>query len=476
LPALASCVLLALTMAALATPAGAAPRGAEVSIMDDQLLLNASEAEIAKEMALFSAMGIDRLRVSAFWNQIAPDPLSPNKPGGFDGANSSDPRYAFGPLDRVIAGASKQGIKIMLTISTPAPIWASRDPARANPVWKPRPAQFAAFTTALVTRYADFVDHWGISNEPNRAAWLQPQADRRGRPISAHLYRGLVQAAYPRIKAGDPDSVALVGELASTGSDDPRGATAHQRPLSFLRAMACRDRANRPLRRGRCKGFRPVPVDAVGHHPYQLLFEPRHRSENRDDAAINDARRLLRTLDRLTRVGALSTPGGRRLNVFYTEFGYQTNPPDPFAGVSLARQRRYLQQAPYLVWRTPRIRGINQFRLTDGALDGVGPNRFREFQSGLLFRNRRPKPSFSIFRHPFVITGDRFWGQVRPGRAHTVRVEHRRRRKGKFRLVAQVLTNERGYFSFRLRGRNRGQYRYRYTEPAGTSGVLTVRK
>jgi protocatechuate 3,4-dioxygenase beta subunit len=57
-----------------------------------------------------------------------------------------------------------------------------------------------------------------------------------------------------------------------------------------------------------------------------------------------------------------------------------------------------------------------------------------------------------------------------------VRVEYRRRPKAKFRLVAQVLTNELGYFSFRLPGRKPGKYRYRYTEPAGTSGVLTVRK
>jgi len=474
--ALAACVLLVSTVAALATPApAAAVRGAEVSIMDDQLLLNASEAEIDKEMALFSAMGIERLRVSAFWNQIAPDALSRDKPAGFDAADPSDPRYAFRPLDRVIAGASRHGIRIMLTISTPVPVWASGNPERDNPVWKPRPVEFAAFTTALVKRYADSVDHWGISNEPNRAAWLQPQADRRGRLISPHLYRGLVHAAYPRIKELDPDSVALVGELAATGSRDARGATAHQRPLRFLRAMACRDRANRFLRSPRCKGFRPVPADAVGHHPYQLLLSPTHRSEDRDDAAINDGRRLLGAIDRLTRVGAIKSGTGRRLNVFYTEFGYQTNPPDPFAGVSLAKQRRYLQQAAYLVWRTPRIRGLNQFRLTDGALDGFGANRFREFQSGLLFRNRRPKPAFRVFRHPFVITGDRFWGHVRPGGAHSVRVEYRRRPNARFRLVAQLLTNERGYFSRRLPGRNPGQYRYRYTEPAGTSAVLTVR-
>lgn len=475
LAGVAAC-LVALAVAVLSTPApAAAARGAETSIMDDQLLLNATTEQIDKEMALFSAMGVDRLRVSAFWDQVAPDALARSKPAGFDAANPSDPGYKFDALDRAIAGAARHGIRVMLTISTPAPVWATRDPARENPVWKPKPAEFGAFTTALVKRYAASVDHWGISNEPNRAAWLQPQADRRGRPISAHLYRGLVQAAYPRIKDGDPNSVALVGELASTGSSDPRGATAHQRPLSFLRAMACRDRANRPVRTGRCRGFKPVPVDAIGHHPYQLLFEPYHRSEDRDDAAINDGRRLLRTLDRLTSVGALRSPGGRRLDVFYTEFGYQTDPPDPFSGVSLAEQRRYLQEAAYLAWRTPRVRGLNQFRLTDGALNGAGPGRFKEFQSGLLFRNRRPKPAFAIFPHPFVITGDRFWGQVRPGGAHSVRVERRGSPKERFRLVAQVLTNHRGYFNFRLPGRKAGQYRYRYTEPADISGVLTVR-
>ena len=472
--ALAACALLTLAVAALAAPAPvAAARGAETSIMDDQLLLNASEAEIDKEMALFSAMGIDRLRVSAFWNQIAPDALSRDKPSGFDAANPLDPRYAFGPLDRVIAGASKHGLKVMVTISTPAPIWATGRTAKPNPLWKPSPKEFGAFTAAVVGRYAPFVDHWGISNEPNQGNWLQPQTDKRGRPVSPHLYRAIVHAAYPRIKEFDPDSVALVGELAASGREG-RGAEVNMRPLRFLRGMTCRDSRYRPVRSGRCKDFRPIPADAIGHHPYQLLLTPAHRSENRDDAAINDGRRLLGVLDRLTRLGALKPSSGRRLDVFYTEFGYQTNPPDPFAGVSLAKQRRYLQQAAYLVWRTPRIRGLNQFRLTDGALNGFGPNRFREFQSGLLFRNRRVKPAFRIFRHPFVITGDRFWGHVRPGDAHTVRVEHRRRPKGRFRLVAQVLTNDLGYFNFRLPGRKPGQYRYRYSKPTGTSGVLTV--
>ena len=126
------------------------------------------------------------------------------------------------------------------------------------------------------------------------------------------------------------------------------------------------------MRSGRCRDFKPIPADAIGHHPYQLLTSPFRRSINRYDAAINDSRKLLRVIDRLTRLRALRPGLGRRLNVYYTEFGYQTSPPDPFAGVSLRTQRRYLQQAAYVVWRSPRVKEINQFRLTDGGITGSG--------------------------------------------------------------------------------------------------------
>jgi len=468
--------LLACTAAAillLPSPASAGPQ-AEVSIMDDQLLLGASQAKIDRNMALFRALGVDRLRVSAFWNQIALAADSRRRPAAFDAANPSEPRYSFEALDRVVESAARHGLRVMVSLSTPGPVWASREPRRDNNVWKLGAPEFAAFSEAVVRRYAPLVDHWGIANEPNGRAWLQPQSDRRG-AFAPHLYRDMVQSAYPRIKAIDPDSVALVGELAASGAQG-RGSKVPLRPLRFLRALACRDSRNRPIRRGRCRDFTPVPMDAIGHHPYQLLLAPDQRSRSADDAAINDGRRLVRAIDRLTRVRAFRPGGGRRrLGVFYTEFGYQTSPPDPFAGVSLAEQNRYLQRAAYIAWRTPRVRGINQFRLTDGGLSGSGPQRFAEFQSGLLFGDRRRKPSYATFPDPFVIEGIRFWGHVRPGGAHTVIVQHRRSRRARFRTVAEVLTKRNGYFSFPLRGRKPGEYRYRYSDPEGVSGIVRVR-
>jgi hypothetical protein len=470
-PRLTVLALAALT-AALALPAPAlAARGAEVSIMDDQLLLGRSQAFIDRQMAIFSSLGVDRVRVSAFWNGNAPSPTARSKPGGFDAANPADPRYRWGALDRVVGSAVAHGIKVMITITTPAPRWATSG-GRKGGLWKPNAREFGAYAEAVARRYGAVVDHYGVANEPNQGGWLQPQSSSRGL-VAPHLYRAMVQAAYPRIKAADPGSLALVGNLASSGTA-AHGRRAPIRPLAFLRAMACVNRRYRPIHTGSCRRFKPVPADAVAHHPYQFFTPPTRHSRNSDDAGIGDGRRLLRALDRLVRSGRIKTPGHRRLSVYYTEFGYQTNPPDPFAGISLRRQSRWLQEAAYLVWRSPRIRGLNQFRLTDGRLSGRGLSAFREFQSGLLFSNRRAKPAYRSFRNPFVISGRRFWGQARPGGAHSVAIQHRSGR-GAFKRVRTVTTDASGYFSARL-ARRRGQWRYVFSGGGshGTSDVLTL--
>ncbi|MBA3301213.1 MAG: cellulase family glycosylhydrolase, partial [Thermoleophilaceae bacterium] len=421
-PLLTSMLLLACLPALVGPGSALAANDAEVSIMDDQLLLGSTQFQVDSSMDQFKALGVDRLRVSAFWGSHAPAPSSKVKPA-FNASDHSDPAYNWADLDRVVAAAVARDIKVMVSISTPAPIWGTGSPRKNNKLWKPKPAEFARFAQAAATRYGESVDQWGLLNEPNQGAWLQPQSEGR-KLVSPHLYRELARAIYPAIKRGDPGSNVLVGELAPAGRRD-LGTTRPVRPLLFLREMSCVDKRFRRIRKGRCRGFKPVTADSIGHHPYAFFLEPQQTSKERDDAAIGDGRRLLRTIDRLTakRVLLPSRPG--KLDLHYTEYGYQTDPPDRFSGVALDLQSRYLQEAAFIAWRTPRVRTINQFRLTDGAIDrSAGYKGFNEFQSGLIFVSGKPKPALATFSTPMVIGGrSKIWGQIRPGGAHSAVLE-----------------------------------------------------
>ena len=469
LTALLACLLLALP----AAPATAA-KDAEVSIMDDQLLLNEQDpATVDRHMRRFRSLGVDRLRVSAFWDQLAPHPERKRRPR-FDATYAGEGSlYHWSNLDRAVGAAVRHGMDVLISITTPAPRWATGDPRRNDHTWKPKPAEFAQFAQAVATRYERWADQYAILNEPNQPGWLKPQTDRRG-PYAPHHYRRLARAAFPAIRAGDPSATILVGELASSGSRN-RGPRSGIRPLAFLREFGCVKRSFRKKRSGRCKNFKPARGDAFGHHPYQFFSHPSRRSAHRDDAAMGDGRRLLRFIDRLVRRNRLVSARGGKLDLHYTEFGYQTDPPDPYAGISLRKQSRWLQEAARVAWATPRVRGLNQFRLTDGAvLPGGGPGAFAEFQSGLMFRNGRAKPAYRSFRHPFVAKRRgkriRFWGQVRPGGRHDVVVQRKRGRR--WRAVTRASTTRAGYWQRRVSA-PRGTYRYRWE--GGRSEKLRVR-
>lgn len=452
--------------AAMPAAVAHAARDAELSMMDDQALLGASQAQVDRTLARMQSFGADRLRVSAFWADIAPSPHATAKPRGFNAADPYDAAYQWGELDRVVSSAAAHGLRVLISISPPIPYWASARPGLKNDVWSPNPKEFAAFAYAVAYRYRFGADQFALMNEPNQGAWLQPQS-LRGQAVAPHLYRALAQAAYPAVKRAAPNATVLVGELAPSGRNDP-GVTRPIRPLLFLRLMGCRDARFRAIRTGRCRGFKAVPADAIGHHPYALFRSPFQRSIDRDDAAIGDWRALESTLDRLVARHAIKPSHGRRLSIYYTEFGYQTDPPDPFAGIPLRRQDRWLQDAAYVAWRTPRVKAINQFRVSDGKIRGKGPLAFREFQSGLWFANGKAKPSSRSFPNPIVVRGSGrsrllIWGQARPGGAHQIVVERRRPGAKAFAQIARARSSSRGYFQLRV-ARRPGSYRYRWTE------------
>ncbi|MGB2953015.1 MAG: hypothetical protein WBB74_06455, partial [Gaiellaceae bacterium] len=81
--------------------------------------------------------------------------------------------------------------------------------------------------------------------------------------------------------------------------------------------------------------------------------------------------------------------GSKRL--WITEYGYQTNPPDPLFGVSWAKQALYLKEAYAVARRNPRIGMLLWFLVKDEA-------RIGGWQSGFFTAAGKQKPSYAAFQ------------------------------------------------------------------------------
>jgi len=454
-------VLLILTSAA---PARAA--SGEIGVADDRILMPGGPAA-DRVVAEWSANGVDTVRVFAQWSRIAPA----HKPRGFDADDPADPHYQWFYLDNAIARVRAAGMTVTLTVTGPGPLWSSAAPRKRRPAYKPRPAAYAAFAEAVARRYAAGVDRYILWNEPNISAWLAPQARcSRGRctPVSPHLYRALVRAAYPAVADHDPVAQIVIGAVSPRGQRLQRPDTV-MRPLLFLRRLGCRSDGWARIRTGECRRFKPATGDGFAIHPYSGRFAPERPHPNPDDVGLAQISNLTATLDRLQRARALRATT-RRFGIYVDEYGYQTSPPDRIAGIGPRKQDTWLQRAAYLAWRHSRVKLFTQYLWRDEPRSR--DRSFSGWQSGLRFTGGRAKPSLAHFDTPFALDAgrDRLWGQVRPGGAHAVTVE-RRPRGGRWGRLALVTTDGRGYWTLQRRLTATASYRFR-TDDGRVSATL----
>ena len=138
-----------------------------------------------------------------------------------------------------------------------------------------------------------------------------------------------------------------------------------------------------------------------------------------------------------------------RKRIWLTEFGYQTNPPDIFLGVSPEKQAEYVASASWRIHRAPFVDMLIFFLVRDDATA-------EGWQSGFTSVGGVVKPAYTAFRRPLVRasrTGGlvALWGQIRPGsgrQAYRVRVS---RGKGWAWLGGVRQTDARGTLAFRAR-------------------------
>ncbi|MBA3327776.1 MAG: cellulase family glycosylhydrolase, partial [Solirubrobacterales bacterium] len=500
----------ALLCAALPSAAVASP-SQESMFQDDPQLVYGAPEQVEQTLDRLAALGVDRLRISVFWQLVAPDDQSARKPA-FDAADpAAYPPRNWERYDRLVRGAKARGIGVNFNLTSPIPRWAASESPREDiqKTFGPSASEFGQFVRAVGTRYSGTyaglprVDYWSVWNEPNQAGWLTPQWSndprdpKRQIEVAPHTYRGLVAAAHTALAdTGHGTDTFLIGETAPKGQQDKRGITQSIDPLRFLRSVYCLDN-NLQFFRGTSAEVRGCPQSepaktlvaqnpglfrstGYAHHPYELLLAPTRESSAPDWVTIADLGDLSRELRRIYQRYGQAMPERRGVPLYLTEYGYQTKP-DPLS-VSFARQAAYINQSDYIAFRNPLVRAVSQFLLVDDApVPGVDPRKnprdaYLTFQSGLRTLGGKPKPSQRAYRTPLHVVDARIrpgararvFGQVRPARAaqrERVRIQWRRKGSKRWRTLAtRTVSGPQHFLNVRLRVPASGALRLRWQD------------
>jgi hypothetical protein len=388
------------------------------------------------------AAGATLVRIPVSWGGVAPA----QPPAAWQPRDPEDPGYRWGEVDAAVSGAVAAGLTPLLEVDG-APRWAQRctPPAyAAGATCDPDPAALADFATAAARRYdggfpgLPAVRYWQGLNEPNLSHFFFPQLGGSG-PVSPQLYRVLANAFYDAVTAVNRSDVVLLGGL---GPIAVPGFTVG--PMRFARELLCM--------RGRHR-FRPLPGDCGGGvrfdvfdiHPY-TTGGPTHKG-NVDDVELGDLGKLQRLLAAAQRAGRIDGRY-RRAPLWITEFGWDSDPPDP-GGLAMPTLDRWTAEALYRAWSA----GVSHFLWFPLRDQPEGDSFSQTLQSGLYFRGPdpsqdRPKEVREAFRFPFVAyrrsRGLFFWGRTPTGRGGRVSVQVLR--GGRWRRLAGARAGRGGVF------------------------------
>jgi hypothetical protein len=314
-------VFVVLVMSALvtfATPAAGAADRMWIGFHDDPSFRWVNDRSARIERSARDGSSIIRLLVQ--WNLTATRrPANPSNP--------FDPAYNFDDIDEATRLAQQSDQEVMLTISG-TPRWANGG-ARPN-VMPRRISDFQAFARAIASRYSGrfvgypFVRFWSIWNEPNLNLFLTPQFNSKGKSVAPANYARLAAAGYAGIKAGNRRAVVGVGETSARGRDQrvPGLSDTHS-PGKFAELVA---KASPRLR-----------FDAWTHHPYP--FNPNSPPTQQVKWPNVSLKSLPRLNDELKKWFKR-----RSVDVWVTEYGHQTKPPDSF-GIPYGKQAAYVRQS-----------------------------------------------------------------------------------------------------------------------------------
>jgi hypothetical protein len=303
------------------------------------------EATRNRTLDSLAAMGARWIRFDVKW-----DVIQHGGPDSFD----------FSRYDALAEAARARGFRVLGTLAY-APRWARSQACKDSFPCEPRDAgEYARFAEATVAHFRGRVGHWEIWNEPNISGFWRPKPN-------AAAYTALLKAAYPRMKAANPEAVVLAGAT----SPAPDDATQIDE-VTFLEQVYAAGGGG--------------SFDAWSHHPYTHPAPPGNVHPDSAWYQMYGTKPNVRDLMR--------SHGDAAKQVWGTEYG------PPTAGgpgsVSEATQARWVTQA-YDLWKTydwagPLFWYADRDQLPTGA-SGDAWNYY-----GVLRDDFSPKPAWSAYR------------------------------------------------------------------------------
>ncbi len=169
-----------------------------------------SEAEIQQEVNEAKVLHAQVVRLNLSWASLEPEHQGQIEQAGLR------------QIDTVVHTAAADGLRVVVLVQS-TPCWASSAPlaieAECNPhhagaanAWPPsNDSYYGDFLAELARRYGNELAAIEIWNEPDYAG-----ENYLAGPDKAGEYAGLLKAAYPAIKAADPNIAVLAGSLVGS--------------------------------------------------------------------------------------------------------------------------------------------------------------------------------------------------------------------------------------------------------------------
>jgi len=350
--------------------------------------------------------------VEVDWSRY--EPHAPRRRTSSD--NPANPAYGnWSNLDAIVERLTVAHVQPMFLI-TDAPQWAeAKGRLRSDTeAYEPNDNALSAFSRALATRYdgnypsptkrrsslprVRYYQAWAEANLSIKLAPQWKEVHGSFENIGASTYRGMLNAIYAGIKAAKPSDTVIFTGLEAYG-DAPGGQRVQ--PVTFLENVLCLNSSLQKV----CD--KTAHFDVLASDPYEV-GSPTTPAINTDDASAPDMAKLTKVLQAGLRARTALPDAAKPLWV--TEFGYDSDPPNP-AGLPVAEQARWLEQSLYVFW-SEHVNTVLWYLIRDEP----GRDYATTYYSGIYFYSGKKKPSYTAYQFPLVVAAlgrkSQVWGMA----------------------------------------------------------------